>query len=107
MVLDRAISIIEEGIRTVVTEVRFRGNTLLNDTALSRGLRLVPGDPLGLAELRTDEAAIRSRFMALGHRPRKSEAVCIAGDVAMEEFARAQVALESEHLAKFRLLLDE
>ncbi len=30
-----------------------------------------------------------------------------AGDVAMEEFARAQVALESEHLAHFRLLLEE
>lgn len=30
-----------------------------------------------------------------------------AGDVAMEEFARAQVALESEHLAKFRLLLED
>jgi bacterioferritin len=30
-----------------------------------------------------------------------------AGDVAMEEFARAQVALESEHLARFRLLLED
>lgn len=30
-----------------------------------------------------------------------------AGDVPMEEFARAQVALESEHLARFRLLLED
>ncbi len=30
-----------------------------------------------------------------------------AGDVAMEEFARAQVALESEHLLRFRLLEGE
>jgi bacterioferritin len=30
-----------------------------------------------------------------------------SGDVRMEEFARAQVALESEHLARFRLLLEE
>lgn len=29
------------------------------------------------------------------------------GDVPMEEFARAQVALESEHLARFRLLLED
>ena len=30
-----------------------------------------------------------------------------AGDVRLEEFARAQVALESEHLARFRLLLED
>jgi len=30
-----------------------------------------------------------------------------AGDVPMEEFARAQVALESEHLSRFRLLLED
>ena len=30
-----------------------------------------------------------------------------AGDVTMEEFARAQVALESEHLSRFRLLLED
>ena len=30
-----------------------------------------------------------------------------AGDIAMEEFARAQVALESGHLAHFRLLLED
>ena len=30
-----------------------------------------------------------------------------AGDIPMEEFARAQVALESEHLARFRLLLED
>ena len=30
-----------------------------------------------------------------------------AGDVPMEEFARAQVALESEHLARFRLFLED
>jgi bacterioferritin len=29
------------------------------------------------------------------------------GDVRMEEFARAQVALESEHLAHFKLLLED
>jgi len=29
------------------------------------------------------------------------------GDIPMEEFARAQVALESEHLARFRLLLED
>ena len=30
-----------------------------------------------------------------------------AGDVRMEEFARAQIALESEHLAHFKLLLED
>ncbi|MEN8150745.1 MAG: ferritin-like domain-containing protein [Planctomycetota bacterium] len=30
-----------------------------------------------------------------------------SGDVPMEEFARAQVALESEHLSRFRLLLED
>lgn len=29
------------------------------------------------------------------------------GDVSMEEFARAQVALETSHLARFRLLLEK
>ncbi len=30
-----------------------------------------------------------------------------AGDVRMEEFARAQIAVESEHLAHFKLLLED
>jgi len=30
-----------------------------------------------------------------------------AGNVPLEEFARTQVALESEHLARYRLLLEE
>ena len=30
-----------------------------------------------------------------------------AGDVRMEEFARAQITLESEHLAHFKLLLED
>ena len=60
-------------------------------------------------EMSTGAEAIRTavEFEQGALEAYKDLMVSAKGDVPMEEFARVQVALESEHLARFRLLLED
>lgn len=57
---------IREGVRTIVSSVRFSGNRVLSDAQLREGLSLQPDRPFVVAQLATDRDALETKYANLG-----------------------------------------
>ncbi len=71
---------VNEGPRTLVEDVRFRGNEVLSGAYLGRTLNLRRSEPFGPAALQADAAAILRAYGARGYQLDLLEATCYAAD---------------------------